>query len=86
MIDDDRVVSGEAELPIDVHGLDGARHDCFLDITSFVEGLAAEQMCSKALLFLQGEGENATSSMESLRAKVNEWKREGFRLKLAVNF
>jgi hypothetical protein len=86
LIDDDRVISGEAALPIDVHGLDGSRLDCFLEITSFVEGLAAEQMYSKALLFLQGETQNVIASKESIRARVKAWEQEGFRLRLGLNF
>jgi hypothetical protein len=77
---------GEAALPVEVHGLEGNRLDCFLQITSFVEGLAAEQMYSNALLFLQGRTETAIFPKESIRAKVKEWERQGFRLRLAVNF
>ena len=86
LIDDNRVVLGEAALPVEVHGLEGSRLDCFLQITSYVEGLAAEQMYSNALLFLQGRPETAIFPRESIRAKVKEWERQGFRLHLAVNF
>jgi hypothetical protein len=86
LIDDNRVVLGEAALPVEVHGLEGSRLDCFLQTTSFVEGLAAEQMYSNALLFLQAQTETAIFPKESIRAKVKEWVREGFRLHLAANF
>lgn len=86
LIDDNRVVLGEAALPVEVHGLEGSRLGCFLQIASFVEGLAAEQMYSNALLFLQGRTEAVIFPRESIRAKVKEWERQGFRLHLAANF
>ena len=86
MISDDHVVHGEAGLTLEVHGLEGRRLECFLNITTFVQGLAAEQMYSSALLFLQGEAEKVTAPKESIRAKVKQWEQEGFRLQLAMNF
>jgi hypothetical protein len=86
LVDDDRVVLGEATLPVEVHGLEGSRLDCFLQIASFVEGLAAEQMYSNALLFLRDGSQTPVVPKQSMRAKVKEWEREGFRLQLAANF
>jgi hypothetical protein len=84
LVDDDRVVFGESRLTLAVHGLEGSRLDCFLQITTFVQGLAAEQMYSNALLFLQGE--KVAALKESIKAKVREWEGEGFRVKLGMNF
>ena len=67
-------------------GLEGRRLECFLQITSFVQGLAAEQMCSNALLFLEGENEKVAVPREFIRTKAQEWEQQGFRLKLAMNF
>jgi hypothetical protein len=84
MIGNESVVCGEAGLTLEVHGLDGRRLECFLNITTFIQGLAAERMYYKALLFLQGE--NVTATKESIKAKVKQWEQEGFRLQLAMNF
>ena len=86
MISDDRVVYGESRLTLEVHGLEGRRLECFLNVATFVQGLAAEQMYSNARLFLQGETERVTVPKESIRAKVKAWEQEGFRLRLAMNF
>ena len=79
------MVLGEAGLTLDIHGIEGRRQECFLNVTTFVQGLAAKQMYYKALLFLR-DGEEATVPKQSIRAKGNDWEREGFRLKLAMNF
>jgi hypothetical protein len=86
MIGNESVVYGEAGLTLEVHGLDERRLECFINITTFVQGLAAEQMYYKALLFLQGETKDVTATKESIRAKVKQWEQEGFQLRLAMNF
>jgi hypothetical protein len=85
LVSDDLLVFGESRLTIESYGLEGRRRECFLEVTSFVEGLAAEQMYSNAMLFLQGESE-ATGSRESIIATAKKWEREGFRLQIALNF
>jgi hypothetical protein len=72
----ERVVYGEAQLELEVHGLIGQRLELFGEIASFVEGLAAERMYHQALLFLEGKGK--TSSPNVLRARVKEWEAVGF--------
>jgi len=86
LVGDDLVVLGEAALTLEIHGLEGRRLECFLQITSFVQGLAAEQMCSNALLFLEGENEKVAVPREFIRTRAQEWEQQGFRLKLAMNF
>ena len=83
MISDDYVVYGEAGLTVNIHGLEGRRLTSFLNITTFVQGLAAEQMYHSALLFLQGE--KVTLPRGAIRDKATAWERDGFRLGLAMN-
>jgi hypothetical protein len=75
----DCVVWGEADLEIEVHGLEGRRLELFGEIASFVEGLAAEQMYCQAMLFLEGNGRAAT--VGAIRARVRQWETEGFRMR-----
>jgi hypothetical protein len=77
-------VSGEAQLGLEVCGLDGRRLELFGEIASFVEGLAAEQMYRRGMAFLEGNAK--TVSLEKLRARVKEWETEGFKLRRAFNF
>ena len=83
LVGDDRVVFGEANLNIEVHGLQGQRLDLFTEIASFVEGLAAERMYRQAMSFLQGN--RKASSPEVVPDRVAEWKRDGFRLRRAFS-
>jgi Protein of unknown function (DUF2726) len=84
MISDDCVVYGEAGISLDVHGLEARRRECFLNITTFVQGLAAAQMYTNAMLFL--EGKNVTVKKDLMKAKALALIQEGFRLQLAMNF
>jgi hypothetical protein len=84
MVSDDRVVYGEAGVSLDVHGLEARRRECFLNITTFVQGLAAERMYTNAMLFL--EGENVTVPKDLMKTKAQALIQEGFRLQLALNF
>jgi len=84
MISDDRVVFGEATISIEVHGLEERRRECFLNITTFIQGLAAERMYTNAMLFL--EGESVSVPKDLMKAKAQALMQEGFRLKLAMDF
>ncbi len=59
LVGDDLVVSGEADLDIEAHGLEERRLELFSEIASFVEGMAAERMYRQAMLFLKGSGRQA---------------------------
>ncbi len=84
MISDDRVVYGEAGISLDVHGLEARRLECFLNITTFVQGLAAAGMYANAMRFL--EGENVAVPKDLMKAKARALIQEEFRLQLASNF
>ena len=81
---EDIFVYCEAELGIEVHGLEDDRLYNFCEIATFVEGMAAEQMHGQVLAFLDGCTSNVSSRL-NLRAKQAEWEREGFRLKHAFD-
>ena len=81
---EDTFVYCEAELGIEVHGLEDDRLYNFCEIATFVEGMAAEQMHGQVLAFLDGCTSNVSSRL-NLRAKQAEWEREGFRLKHAFD-
>ena len=84
MISDDRVVYGEAGISLDVHGMEARRLECFLNITTFVQGLAAAGMYANAMRFLKGE--NAAVPKDLMKARARALIQEGFRLQLASNF
>ncbi|HET6844341.1 MAG TPA: DUF2726 domain-containing protein [Candidatus Angelobacter sp.] len=84
MISDDRVVYGEAGISLDVHGLEARRLECFLNITTFVQGLAAAGMYTNAMHFLRGK--NVAVPKDLMKARARALIQEGFRLKLASNF
>ncbi len=83
LVGENRSVFGEAQLGLEVHGLDGRRLELFGEIASFVEGLAAEQMYRHGIAFLEDKAETASS--EDLRGRVREWEAEGFTLRRALN-
>ena len=83
VVGQDRSVFGEAQLGLEVHGLDGRRLELFGEIASFVEGLAAEQMYRQGMAFLEDKAK--TASPEELRGRVREWEAEGFTLRRAFN-
>ena len=86
MISDDRVVYGEARISLDVHGLEARRLECFLNITTFVQGLAAAGMYANAMRFLEGENICRRSEDFLMKAKARALIQEEFRLQLASNF
>ncbi|MGB6134319.1 MAG: DUF2726 domain-containing protein [Acidobacteriaceae bacterium] len=75
----DRAVFGEAELSVEVAGLSGRRLELFGEISSFVEGIAAEQMYLQAHRFL--ERATNTVSPHDLWQKRDEWETDGFQLR-----
>lgn len=84
MVGDDLFVYGEAELGIDVHGLEKDRMYLFCEIATFVEGMAAERMHHQAISFLNGTTSIASPYSDLLTKRTN-WEREGFRMKQAFN-
>jgi hypothetical protein len=84
LVGTDSAVSGEAQLGLEVCGLDGRRLELFGEIASFVEGIAAEQMYRRGMAFLEGKAKIV--SPEDLRSRVKEWETQGFTLRRAFNF
>jgi hypothetical protein len=77
------VVWGEAELGLKVYGLDDRRLSAFYEVSTFVQGMAAERMYYEALEFLAGNRE--PTKMDLIVEKVKGWEAEGFRLRIAMN-
>ena len=67
----DRMISGEAELGLEIHGLDGRRLELFGEIVTFVEDLAAEKMYPRGLAFLEEEASAVSEGY--MIAKMEEW-------------
>lgn len=84
MLGDDLFVYGEAEMGIQVYGLEKKRHCLFCEITTFVEGMAAERMYRQAISFLNGTTSTASSYSDLLSIR-SAWEREGFRMKEAFD-
>ena len=80
----DAVVWGEAELGLKVYGLDEPRLSAFYEVSTFVQGMAAQRMYYQALEFLAGNIEPTKSSL--IVEKVKSWEAEGFNLRIAGNF
>jgi hypothetical protein len=78
LVANDRVVWGEAELDLQVHGLEGRRGELFAEMASFVEGMAAEKMHGHAMRFLAGTAD--TVPIGFIREKGRQWELEGFLL------
>jgi hypothetical protein len=79
----DAVVWGEAELSLKVYGLDERRLAPFYEVSTFVQGMAAERMYYQALAFLAGKAKPTEMSFITDRIKI--WEAEGFRLRIAAN-
>jgi hypothetical protein len=80
----DAVVWGEAELGLKVYGLDDRRLLAFYEVSTFVQGMAAERMYREALEFLAGNRE--PTKLILIAEKVKGWEAEGFSLRIAANF
>jgi hypothetical protein len=80
---EDQINFGEAELDLEICGLDGRRLELFGEIATFVEGLAAEQMYRQGIAFVEGKA--TSSSADYLRTRITKWRDQGFRLKRALN-
>jgi len=83
LVGKDRLVFGEAQLGLEVHGLEARRLELFGEIASFVEGLAAEQMYRQGMAFLEGKAK--TAPPEDFKLRVKRWEAEGFTLRRAFN-
>jgi hypothetical protein len=79
----DTVVWGEAGLSLKVYGLDDRRLGPFYEVSTFVQGMAAEQMYQQALKFLAGKAE--PTKMSLIVERIKSWEAEGFRLRIAAN-
>ena len=79
VVGENRVVWGEANFEIEVHGLEGRRAELFCEVATFVEGIAAEQMYREVISFLGGNGK--AIGIEVIQAKISQWKAEEFRLR-----
>lgn len=79
----DAVVWGEAELGLKVYGLDGDRLSNFFEVSTFVQGMAAERMYHQALEFLVGSAQ--PTELKLLMEKIKSWEAEGFSLRIAGN-
>jgi hypothetical protein len=80
----DAVVWGEAELGLKVYGLDDRRLSAFYEVSTFVQGMAAERMYHEALEYLAGNRE--PTKLILIAEKVKGWEAEGFSLRIAANF
>lgn len=79
----DRIIFGEAELALEIHGLEGRRLELFGEIAAFVEGLAAEKMYLQGLAFLAEVAHPVSEGY--MIAKIKEWEASGFKLRRALN-
>ena len=80
-VDDKTVIIGTAQLDFRVFGItDGERHDNFMQVDTFVEGLAAAEMYENAMAFINDD-RSGLRTMEQLNATVRDWKAEGFNIK-----
>lgn len=80
----DRVLAGTAELSFSVFGMDDQVRRCFLNLSTFVVGLAGASMYESGLEFLAG-GEVDPQSQEDIRTLREIWEGEGFRLRIGMN-
>ena len=77
------MVWGEAELSLKVYGLDERRHTPFCNVSTFVQGMAAERMYHQALDFMAGK--SMPVEMSFITDRIKGWQAEGFRLRIAAN-
>jgi len=73
----DRAVWGTAELDFEMHGLTGRRRELFMELASFVDGLAAAEMFEKTVTFLEGNA-MAAEPLIRLQALLRNWSKAGF--------
>jgi hypothetical protein len=82
-VTNDAVVWGEAELSLRVYGLDERQHTPFCNVSTFVQGMAAERMYYQALDFLEGKAK--PKEMSLIIERIRGWENDGFDLRLAMN-
>jgi Protein of unknown function (DUF2726) len=83
-ITEDRALWGVAELKFQVHGLVGRRRDLFLELETFVDGLAAQVLFEEGIRFAESPtaiGEPVHEAEEILR----QWESEGYLLRRGWN-
>jgi hypothetical protein len=83
-VSSDRAVWGLAELDFEVHGLSARRRELFMELMSFVDGLAASEMFDKAVAFLSGS-DTVARPVADLDALLRGWSKEGFLRRRAWN-
>jgi hypothetical protein len=78
-----RAIWGTAELDFEVRGLTDRRRDLFMELASFVDGLAAAEMFEKTVAFLDGDG--TAEPIVRLQALLRNWSKDGFFLRRGMN-
>jgi hypothetical protein len=79
-----RAIWGTAELDFEVCGLTGRRRELFMELASFVDGLAAAEMFEKTVTFLDGD-EMAAEPIVRLQTLLRNWSKDGFSLRRGMN-
>ena len=79
----DAVVWGEAEVGLKVYGLHDRRLSNFYEVSTFVQGMAAERMYNHALEFLAEDREPTKWGV--IAERIKRWQAEGFHMRLAGN-
>lgn len=80
----DRIIAGTAELGFSVFGMEDKFRQCFLNLSTFVVGLAGASMYESGMDFLAGR-EVQPGFAEDLRFLRERWESEGFRLRIGMN-
>jgi hypothetical protein len=80
----DRIIAGTAELGFSVFGMEDEFRRCFLNLSTFVVGLAGASMYESGMDLLTG-GEVQPGSRQDLRVLRRRWEGEGFRLRIGMN-
>jgi hypothetical protein len=73
----DRGIWGVAQLDFEVRGLTGRRRELFMELASFVDGLAAEEMFLKTRAFFDGD-ETVVKPIVRLHELLQNWSEAGF--------
>jgi hypothetical protein len=73
----DRAIWGVAKLDFEVCGLTGRRRELFMELASFVDGLAAEEMFLKTIAFFDGD-ETVVKPIVHLHELLQNWSEAGF--------
>jgi hypothetical protein len=81
---DNHGVWGSAALDFEVHGLDERKLQLFMELSTFVEGLAAAEMFEKAVVFLD-DPNGQVPALDEVIALTHRWERDGFRVRRGFN-